>query len=142
MKLQIFDRSTCHKKVYKIGYRSVSLTRANGNVAFSKQAAEEMKLGEYQSIIFACDTESKNNAWYIRLMKHDEGIPLKLKAATGYSKGKGKYYYLARSRTVTAAILDSLKAKTGARLLIDKNPVTIEGDEWYGLISAKPLRVS
>lgn len=140
MKLQIFDRSTSRLKTDRMGYRAVSFNRRNARATFSKQAVEEMKIDEYQSVIFAHDTESKNNAWYLRLLKNDEGIPVKYKDGTGYSKGNRSY--IATSRAVSRAILDSLKAQSGACLLISQNPVIIEGEEWYELITSKPIRVS
>ena len=44
-------------------------------------------------------------------------------------------------RSMARAILDSLKAKSGACLLISQNPVIIEGEEWYELITTKPIRI-
>lgn len=37
---------------------------------------------------------------------------------------------------------DSLKAKSGATLLIAQKPEIINGEEWYQLITAKPLRLN
>lgn len=139
MKLQIFDRSTSSLKSNRISYCAVSFNRRNARATFTKQAAEELKIGEYQSVLFACDTDSKNNAWYLRLLKSDEGIAVRSKEGTGYCKGNVSY--ICTSRAMSRAILDSLKAKSGACLLISQNPVIIEGEEWYELITTKPIRI-
>lgn len=138
MKLQIFNRSNSYRSSNKIAYRAIRFNRRNARATFTAQAASELNLGEYASMFFACDTESKNNAWYIRLLKSDEGLPVKLKNGTGYCKNSQSY--ICTSRPAITAILDSIKAETGACLLIAQKPVIIDGNEWFELITAKPVR--
>lgn len=71
MKLQIFDRSNAHVAANRTDYRAIGFNRRNARMTFSKRAAAELNVGEYQSIIVARDTDSKNNAWYMRLVKTD-----------------------------------------------------------------------
>lgn len=138
MKLQIFDRSNAHVAPNRADYRAISLNRRNAKMTFTKRAATELNVGDYQSLIVARDTDSKNNAWYMRLTKTDEGIPVRLKNGTGYCKSVQSY--ICCSRVVTGKLLDSLNAESGATLLIAQNPITIEGEEWYELITSKPIR--
>lgn len=138
MKLQIFDRSNSYRSGTKVAYRAISFNRRNARATFTAQAASELKISDCPSVIFAHDTESKNNAWYLRLLKTEDGIPVKLKSGTGYCKNSQSY--ICTSRPVTTAILDSLKAESGACLLIAQKPVNIDGEDWYELITAKPVR--
>ncbi len=138
MKLQIFDRSNAHVAANRTDYRAISFNRRNAKMTFTKRAAAELNVGEYQSIIVARDTDSKNNAWYMRLVKTDEGIPVRLKNGTGYCKSVQSY--ICCSRVVTGNLLDSLNAESGATLLIAQKPISIEGEEWYELVTSKPIR--
>lgn len=138
MNLQIFDRSNAHVAANRNAFRAIGFSRRNAKMTFSQRAASELNVADYESLIIACDTDSKSNAWYLRMLKNDEGMPIKLKNGTGYCRRTQQY--TVTSRVVTTKLLDTLNAEQGATLLIAQNPVKIDGVEWYELITSKPIR--
>lgn len=139
MKLEIFDHS---KGRYgsRVQHRAVSVTRRNAKISFSRQATEELGLSTEYAATFAKDSDSKND-WYVTFRKADpSGLPIRAHHGSGNAAGYSTLGITCRS--LSSAILDSLKAKSGATLLIAQKPEIINGEEWYQLITAKPLRLN
>lgn len=139
MKLVIFDH-TANRGGQRMQFRALSINRRNAKISFTRKATEELNINTEKSVIFARDDESKND-WYICLMPDQTtGIPVRAHNGAGFAKGYSTMSVTCRS--LSATILDALKAKSGATILIDQTPVVIDGQEWYQLMTAKPLRLN
>lgn len=139
MKLEIFDHDL-RRGASRVQYRAVSINRRNARVTFSQQASEELNLTTDHAITFAKDSDSKCD-WYISIKKDDPtGLPVRCHHGGGNAKGYSSLGITCRS--LTGAILDGLKAKSGATVLIAQKPTVIDGQEWYQLIMAKPIRIN
>lgn len=139
MKLEIFDYAL-RRGASRVQYRAVSINRRNARVTFSQQASEELTLTTDHFITFAKDSDSKCD-WYISIKKDDPtGLPVRCHHGGGNAKGYSSLGITCRS--LTSAILDGLKAKSGATVLIAQKPTVIDGQEWYQLIMAKPIRIN
>lgn len=139
MKLQIFSPAN-HRGGSRTQYRAISINRRNAKISFTRQATEELALTTENSIAFAKDSDSKGD-WYISLTTEtQEALPLRAHNGSGNAKG---YSTLGiTSRGLSSILLDELKAKSGATILIAQKPTVIDGQEWYQLIMAKPLRIN
>lgn len=139
MKLEIFDHAQ-RRGGSRVQYRAVSINRRNARVTFTQQAIEELSLTTDYAITFAKDSDSKCD-WYITIKKNDPtGIPIRSHHGSGNAKGYTSLGITCRG--LTAAILDNLKAKSGATVLIAQKPTVIDGQEWYQLITSKPIRLN
>lgn len=139
MKLEIFDH-TQGRTSTTVQYRALSVNRRNAKISFSRQATEELGLTTEYAATFAKDGDSKND-WYVSFRK-DDPTGLHIRAHNGSGNAKGYSTLGITCRSLSAAILDSLKAKSGATLLIAQKPVLINGVNWFQVITAKPLRIN
>ncbi len=138
MNLEIFDKSWTAPTAVR-GYRSISVNRRNARVTLSAMLVNEMGIEADMSLYIARNTEAKCE-WYIRFDKGDNGLKIRAHKGGGYCKGKASLGVT--SRGITAMMLDSCKAERGLSLLVAKTPTMINGQEWYQLITAKPIRVN
>ena len=138
MNLEIFDKTTAPTAVSR-GYRAISVNRRNARLTLSAILVEEMGIKPDMSIYIARNKDAKCE-WYIRFDNSDKGLKIRPHKGGGGSKG---YVSLGiTTRSLTVMMLESLKAQRGASLLVAAKPTNIDGQEWYQLITSKPLRIN
>lgn len=138
MNLEIFDKTTAPTAVSR-GYRAISVNRRNARLTLSAILVEEMGIKPDMSIYIARNKDAKCE-WYIRFDNRDKGLKIRPHKGGGGSKG---YVSLGiTTRSLTVMMLESLKAQRGASLLVAAKPTNINGQEWFQLITSKPLRIN
>ena len=138
MNLEIFDKSWTPPTATR-GYRSISVNRRNARVTLSAMLVQEMGIKADMSLFLARNTEAKCE-WYIRFDNSGDGLLIRTHKGGGYCKGVASLGIT--SRGITTKLLDGCKAERGLSLLVAKTPTKINGQEWYQLITSKPLRVN
>lgn len=138
MNLEIFDKSWLPPTAAR-GYRSISVNRRNARVTLSAILVQEMDIKPEMSLFLARDTEAKCE-WYIRFDNSADGLCVRSHKGGGYAKGVVSLGIT--SRGITTKLLESCKAERGLSLLVAKTPTKINGQEWFQLITSKPLRVN
>lgn len=137
MNLEIFDKSRTAPTTR--GYRSISVNRSNARVTLSALLVHEMGIKPEMNLFFARNTEAKCE-WYIRFDNSGDGLSIRAHRGGGYCKGIASLGVT--SRGITAKLLDSCKAERSLSLLVAKTPTTINGQDWFQLITAKPIRIN
>ena len=120
----------------------MSLNRRNAKVVFSRLASQALGLTTQQSLIFAKDEDTKND-WYLSILSSSEtaaGLAIRNHKGSGYHEGNTPHCITCRA--LVTELLDSLKAKKGASLLLAQTPKEIDGKKWYQIMTAKPLRIN
>lgn len=135
MNLEIFDKTTAPTAVIR-GYRAINLNRSNARLTLSAILVDEMGIKPDMSAYIARNKDAKCE-WYIRFDNTDKGLKIRI------HKGSKGYASLGiTTRVLTVMMLESLKAQRGASLLVAAKPTNINGQEWYQLITSKPLRIN
>lgn len=139
MNLEIFDHAKGRNGA-RVQYRAVSVNRRSAKISFSRQATVELGLTTDYAATFAKDTDSKND-WYVSFRK-DDPTGIQIRAHNGSGGAKGYNTLGVTCRSLSTAILDSLKAKSGVTLLIAQKPVMIGGVNWFQILTSKPIRIN
>jgi hypothetical protein len=137
MNLEIFDKSWQTLAAVR-GFRSIGINRRNARVTLSAILVQEMDIKPDMSLFLARNTEAKCE-WYIRFDNSSDGLCIRSHKG-GISKGVVSLGIT--SRSITTKLLESCKAERGISLLVAKTPTKINGQEWFQLITSKPLRVN
>lgn len=142
MKLEIFKHNTTN--VSSKGFRTISFNRKFGRITMSMILAESLGIEKTDGLYFARDTE-RRNAWYFKVAKKDKmGIVIhkqlvKRKTPKGYSESMR---YDGGNRPLCEALLKDLKIEEGATFLVAEKPIMVDGTEWWGILTARPFRIS
>lgn len=138
MNLEIFDKHS-RPTPPAWGYRALSVNRRNARLTLSTSLIEEANVKAGMSLFVARNTDAKCE-WYIRFDNSDNG--LLIRHHKGGTRSAGKNYLGVTTRGLSAMMLDSCKAERGMSLLVAKTPTKINGQDWYQLITSKPIRVN
>ena len=138
MNLEIFDKSWQPPAAAR-GFRSIGINRRNARVTLSAILVKEMDIKPAMSLFLARNTEAKCE-WYIRFDNSSDGLCIRSRKGGGYTKGVASLGIT--SRSITTKLLESCKAERGISLLVAKTATKINGQEWYQLITSKPLRIN
>ena len=109
---------------------SVNVNRKTGVITFSGEMVKCLELKTGDRIIVANDQEDKKG-WYICKTNSEAGF-----VVTGKDKA-----LLIRNSFVAGLLLSSVKIEKSASFLVAKEPVEIEGEKYYQLITTKPINV-
>ena len=139
MRLQIFNKESAGSGRLQSDVRSINVNRRNGGFVLSAALCSQLGVKKGDHVMFAKDEESKDG-WYMCVTASELGYGI-------YEKSTCKGRYITRSRYATcklfaASILDAIKAKRAASLLVAAKPVEVDGVEWYQIITSKPLRIT
>jgi hypothetical protein len=131
MNLQIFD-ITSVKHGGRRSLRTINLYAQNGSITISSQTVKELCITTNHKILFAKDSDPKNN-WYFAVSPNfEKGINI-----TGINSGEG---LKCSCRIVVDAMLQDCEATKTASFLVGAKGKQIEGVTWYQIIS-KPIMV-
>lgn len=125
--------------VFQDTYLSFRETGTQARVTLSAILVQEMDIKPDMSLFLARNTEAKCE-WYIRFDNSNDGLCVRSHKGGGYAKGVVSLGIT--SRGITTKLLESCKAERGLSLLVAKTPTKINSQEWYQLITSKPLRVN
>lgn len=128
MKLIIYNIE--NSKADRIGERLCRVNRKTGVISFSGELVKCLDLKAGDRIIVAADQEDKKG-WYISKTDSETGF-----IVTGKDKT-----LLIRNSFVAGLLLSSMKIEKSASFLVAKEPVEIEGEKYYQLITTKPINV-
>lgn len=128
MKLIIYNIE--NSKISRPGERICRVNRGTGVFTFSGELAKCMELKTGDRVIVANDQEDKKG-WYICKTNSEGGF-----VVTGKDKA-----LLIRNSLVAGLLLGSIKVEKSAGFLVAKEPVVIEGEKYYQLITTKPINV-
>lgn len=128
MKLIIYNIE--NSKATRSGERLCRVNRQTGVFTFSGEMAKCLELKAGDHIIVANDQEDKKG-WYICKTNNEGGF-----IVTGKEK-----MLLIRNSFVAGLLLNSLKIEKSASFLVAKEPIEIEGDKYYQLLTTKPINV-
>lgn len=140
MKLVVFDRINQRGNA-KLMMRSLSVNRRNAKISFSRRATDEMNITTESQVAFAKDADSKND-WYMCVSQTEIQGGITVRKANGHGNCKDYQILGCTCRALSAEILDSVKAQSGASFLIAEKPVEIDGTQWYQIIISKPIRIN
>ena len=128
MKLIIYNIE--NSKANRPGERLCRVNRGTGVFTFSGELVKCMELKTGDRVIVANDQEDKKG-WYICKTNNEGGF-----VVTGKDKA-----LLIRNSFVAGLLLGSIKVEKSASFLVAKEPVVIEGEKYYQLITTKPINV-
>lgn len=128
MKLIIYNIE--NSKADRSGERLCRVNRKTGVITFSGEMVKCLELKTGDRIIVANDQEDKKG-WYICKTNSEAGF-----VVTGKDKA-----LLIRNSFVAGLLLSSVKIEKSASFLVAKEPVEIEGEKYYQLITTKPINV-
>lgn len=128
MKLIIYNIE--NSKADRSGERLCRVNRKTGVITFSGEMVKCLKLKAGDLIIVANDQEDKKG-WYICKTESEGGF-----IVTGKDKT-----LLIRNSYVAGLLLGSIKIERSASFLVAKEPVEIDGEKYYQLITTKPINV-
>ena len=141
MNLKIYDnnsRSANHG--FRAGVRSIGVGIKNGAITFSALIAKELGLNVGDHILFAQDED--NGDWFVGKTSAENGLILRAKKNGGWAKKCRQsitLYFC--NRLIVSKLLDACKAKNSATFLIATKPVKADGQEWFKVVTSKPLRI-
>lgn len=110
--------------------RLCRVNRGTGVFSFSGELVKCLGLKNGDRIIVANDQEDKKG-WYIRKTDSKSGFVI-----TGKDKA-----LLIRNSFVAGLLLSSIKIEKSASFLVAKEPVVIDGEKYYQLITTKPINI-
>lgn len=128
MKLIIYNIE--NSKANRPGERLCRVNRGTGVFTFSGELVKCMELKTGDRVIVANDQEDKKG-WYICKTNSEDGF-----VVTGKDKA-----LLIRNSFVAGLLLGSIKVEKSASFLVAKEPVVIEGEKYYQLITTKPINI-
>ena len=137
MRLKIFDnnsRSANHG--CRVSMRSIGVSLKTGGISFSVMLQKGMGLTHGGRVLFAQDEDSGD--WFIAKTDAETGIMLRTKKNGGWAKAFTSVYFC--NRLISEKLLASCKAKASATFLIAEKPTKVDGQEWYKIVTSKPLR--
>lgn len=128
MKLIIYNIE--NSKADRTGERLCRVNRKAGVITFSGEMVKCLDLKAGDRVIVAADQEDKKG-WYISKTENEAGF-----IVTGKDKT-----LLFHNSFVAGLLLSSMKIEKSASFLVAKEPVEIEGEKYYQLITTKPINV-
>ncbi len=128
MKLIIYNIE--NSKANRTSERLCRVNRGTGVFTFSGELVKCLGLKTGDRVIVANDQEDKKG-WYICKTNSEGGF-----VVTGKDKA-----LLIRNSFVAGLLLSSVKIEKSASFLVAKEPVEIEGEKYYQLITTKPINV-
>lgn len=128
MKLVIYNIE--NSKVDRNGERTCRVNGKTGVISFSRGTAKALGLKAGDHVQLANDEENPK-VWFISKTDNEAGF-----VVTGKS-----LYFLIRNSFVANILLASLKVEKSASFLVAKEPLTIDGADFYQLITSKPINV-
>lgn len=136
MKLKIYDWKRPMVTPPKSKIQTIGLNR-HGRFVFSNAAVCMFDLKEGVYTAFAKDEDSKSD-WYITF-EADARTGSKIRFAHNGRENGGSM--ITNNKEAANALLDCVKADKGASFLISKSPKLIDGQTWYKILTAKPIRI-
>ena len=134
MKLREFNMD--NSKVVTPKEPALRVSRSAGLITFNREAADALGVLTGGKIIFLQDEESPED-WFIKKSDSQEAFELR--------PGKNQTSMDLNSTHIARRILASVKNGkqfAGATFCIQKNPVEIEKEKLYLIITAKPINIS
>lgn len=128
MKLIIYNIE--NSKADRSGERLCRVNRKTGVFTFSSELVKCLGLKTGDRVIVANDQEDKKG-WYICKTNSEAGFVI-----TGKDKA-----LLIRNSFVAGLLLGSVKIEKSASFLVAKEPVVIDGETYYQLITTNPINV-
>lgn len=128
MKLIIYNVE--NSKTDRSGERLCRVNRKTGVITFSSEMVKCLELKAGDRILVANDQEDKKG-WYICKTDNEAGF-----IVTGKDKT-----LLIRNTFVAGLLLNSVKIEKSASFLVAKEPVQNEGENYYQLMTTKPINV-
>lgn len=128
MKLIIYNIE--NSKTDRSGERLCRVNRKTGVITFSSEMVKCLELKAGDRILVANDQEDKKG-WYICKTANEAGF-----IVTGKDKT-----LLIRNTFVAGLLLNSVKIEKSASFLVAKEPVQNEGENYYQLMTTKPINV-
>lgn len=136
MRLEVFNHVV---KRQMPAYRTISFNSKCGKVTLSLKLAADLEVKTGDGMYFARDTDNQKS-WYFTVKKDD---PLGVKITERLPTGNGNTRSFGGcSRPVCDAVLKDCKINKGATFLVAEKPVIVDGTEWWGILTAKPFRIS
>lgn len=128
MKLIIYNVE--NSKTDRSGERLCRVNRKTGVITFSSEMVKCLELKAGDRILVANDQEDKKG-WYICKTDNEAGF-----IVTGKDKT-----LLIRNTFVAGLLLSSVKIEKSASFLVAKEPVQNEGENYYQLMTTKPINI-
>lgn len=128
MKLIIYNIE--NSKTDRSGERLCRVNRKTGVITFSSEMVKCLELKAGDRILVANDQEDKKG-WYICKTDNEAGF-----IVTGKDKT-----LLIRNTFVAGLLLSSVKIEKSASFLVAKEPVQNEGENYYQLMTTKPINI-
>ena len=135
MKLKIYERRKSQVHARPSLVQLINANRKGGYFSLNIKAIELFGLEPGCRIVIANDEDSRND-WYLAFGNNlENGTKLRLT----YSKRSNNMR--TQNKEAVNAILNSVKAEQSATFLISKSPKLIDGQTWYKILTAKPIRI-
>lgn len=128
MKLTIYNKGNARSG--NIGERTCRVNKETGLITLSREAVKQYQLSEGDRILLANDEENKKD-WFFCKTTEETGFALK--------DNKGTFQF--RNVFLAELLLNSLKIAKSAVFFIEKEPETVDGIEFYPLMTSKPMEV-
>jgi hypothetical protein len=128
MKLIIYNIE--NSKANRTCERLCRVNRGTGVFTFSGELVKCLGLKTGDRVIVANDQEDKKG-WYICKTDNEAGF-----VVTGKDKA-----LLIRNSFVAGLLLSSIKIEKSASFLVAKEPIVIDGEKYYQLITTKPINI-
>lgn len=136
MKLKIYERKKSQVRARPSLVQMINANRKGGYFSLNLKAIEVFDLKANYRIVVAKDEDSRND-WYLTFGNNlENGTKLRL-----MPHGKRINNMRTQSKEAVNAILNSVKAEQSATFLISKLPKLIDGQTWYKILTAKPIRI-
>jgi len=134
MKLKTFDLSKAKTTIQKEALIRVS--RSAGLISFSASVMDKLKLSEGTKIVFVQDEESPID-WYIKKSNDENAFPIRI-----LETGRGDLNSTHIVNRILASIENGREKYNSVSFRLQTNPVKIEGEQYYLIITSKPLNAT
>ena len=128
MKLLIYNKENSLSTSSRARERSIGLSRNNGMIYLSKVLATEIGLSDEDKIVLANDEDDKK-VWYLCKTNDELGF--------SFRNDKGGIRFV--NKFLVNKILNGLKIETNATFLVAKEPLAVNGEKFYRIITSSPI---
>lgn len=136
MKLKIYERRKSEVHARPSLVQMINANRKGGYFSLNVKAVELFGLKPGVCIVVAKDEDSRND-WYLTFGENLEiGTKLRL-----LHRRRRINSMRTQNKEAVNDILNSVKAEQSATFLISKSPKLIDGQTWYKILTAKPIRI-
>jgi len=134
MKLKTFDLSNSKTTISKEPI--IRISRSAGLISFSSSVRDRLELSDTTKIIFVQDEDNPRD-WFVKKTNDENAFPVRI-TDTGRVDLNSTHIV----NRIFASIENGSKKYNAASFRLQTNPVELEGENYYLIITANPMNVA